>query len=89
MTSGAVRCLWSGNVVHDGVLKYIGSSNDRDPILGAIGGSVPTAVVSGYMREDVDMSGTVKYIGSGNDRDPILGNVGGNVPTAVRLQQLP
>ena len=29
----------------DGVVKYTGSSNDRDPILLNIGGSSPTAVV--------------------------------------------
>ncbi|MBK9597233.1 MAG: hypothetical protein IPO60_02620 [Flavobacteriales bacterium] len=26
----------------DGVVKYVGSANDRDPILFAIGGTVPT-----------------------------------------------
>jgi hypothetical protein len=88
-TAGSVRCLWAGNVYLDGLVKYTGSANDRDPILSAIGGSVPTAIVTGYMREDVNMSGTVKYTGSLNDRDPILVNIGGSIPTAVRMQQLP
>ncbi|MBS1583499.1 MAG: hypothetical protein JST66_14960 [Bacteroidetes bacterium] len=88
-TTGTVRCLWAGNVYRDGLVKYTGANNDRDPILSSIGGSVPTAVVTGYMKEDVNLSGTVKYTGAANDRDPILVNVGGSIPTAVRLQQLP
>ncbi|MBK7383621.1 MAG: hypothetical protein IPI81_09835 [Flavobacteriales bacterium] len=71
-------------------LKYTGSFNDRDPILLAIGGSIPTAVLSGqYRKEDVNMDGEVKYIGAGNDRDPILQNIGGSVPTNTRVGQLP
>jgi hypothetical protein len=27
----------------DGVVKYTGASNDRDPILVMVGGSIPTA----------------------------------------------
>lgn len=86
---GSVEVLWAGDVSFDGQLKYIGSGNDRDPILLAIGGSVPTATTTGYRQEDVNMDGTVKYIGSVNDRDPILVNVGGSVPTAIRNEQLP
>ncbi|MCB0792832.1 MAG: PKD domain-containing protein [Flavobacteriales bacterium] len=81
--------LWSGNVVNDGVLKYAGAGNDRDPILVAIGGLVPTATISGYHRSDVNLDGFVKYAGSNNDRDPIIANVGGTVPTAIRSEQLP
>ena len=54
-----------------------------------IGGTVPTATVTGYWSEDVNMDATVKYAGGANDRDPILVNVGGTVPTATRTQQLP
>lgn len=83
------RALWSGNVVPDATVKYTGANNDRDPVLGRIGGVVPTAIVSGYYPEDVNLDGVVKYTGENNDRDPILINVGGVVPTAIRSQQLP
>ncbi len=89
-TVGGVRLLWAGNVQRDDRLKYTGSSNDRDPVLTAIGGVVPTATVGGqYRREDITMDGTVKYTGGGNDRDPVLVNIGGTVPTATRQEQLP
>lgn len=81
--------LWAGNVDPDDVIKYTGSNNDRDPILTAIGGSIPTNTVAGYMNEDVNLDGTVKYTGSENDRDIILQAIGGAVPTNVRLEQLP
>ncbi|MBL0128020.1 MAG: carboxylesterase family protein [Flavobacteriales bacterium] len=82
--------LWAGNVDFNNELKYTGSFNDRDPILLAIGGSIPTAVLSGqYRKEDVNMDGVVKYIGANNDRDPILENIGGSVPTNTRVGQLP
>ena len=87
--TGAVQLLWSGDVSFDGVVKYTGLSNDRDPILIEIGGTVPTNTVSGYHDTDVNLDGAVKYTGAGNDRDPILINVGGSVPTNVRLEQLP
>jgi hypothetical protein len=88
-TVGSSRLMWAGNVVADDRLKYTGASNDRDPILTLIGGSIPTAIVSGYLRQDVTMDGRAQYTGSGNDRDPILINIGGSVPTGIRLQQLP
>ena len=67
-----------------------GSTNDRDPVLLAVGGATPTNVQSAiYAGADVNMDGQVKYVGSSNDRDPILQTIGGVVPTAVRVQQLP
>lgn len=87
--SGSSMLMWSGNVNFDGELKYTGSNNDRDPILVAIGGTVPTDIVTGYMMEDVNMDGVVKYTGSNNDRDPILVNIGGTIPTNILIQQLP
>jgi hypothetical protein len=84
------RVMWSGNVVHDGEVKYVGLNNDRDVILTAIGGLVPTNTVNNvYTRSDVTMDGQIKYSGLNNDRDPILVNIGGVIPTAVLLQQLP
>lgn len=87
--NGSVMTLWSGNVQRDTFLKYVGELNDRDPILAAIGGSVPTNTATGYLMEDVNLDGTVKYVGEDNDRDPILFNIGGAVPTNVRVEQLP
>lgn len=81
--------LRQGDVNGDGRVKYTGADNDRDPILVAVGGTVPTNTVSGYLPTDVNLDGTVKYTGANNDRDPILITVGGNVPTAVRSQPLP
>ena len=64
-------------------------NNDRDPILQAIGGTVPTNVVTGYSGADVNMDGDIRYTGAANDRDPILLNIGGVVPTATRPAQIP
>ena len=86
---GPFQLLWSGNAVADDELKYTGQGNDRDALLQAIGGAIPTATADGYLPADVTMDGTVKYTGSDNDRDPVLQNVGGTVPTAVRSEQLP
>jgi hypothetical protein len=86
---GSLVTMWSGEVVRDGYLIYTGENNDRDVILGAIGGIVPTNTASGYILADVNLDGTVKYTGEGNDRDPILSNVGGVIPTNTRQQQLP
>ena len=87
---GTWRCLWPGDVTGDGLVKYAGSGNDRDPVLSTIGGLVPTSVLSGvYLRADVNLDGAVKYTGGGNDRDEVLQTIGGAVPTAVRPAQLP
>lgn len=87
--NNGVMTLWSGNVLRDAVIKYTGSSNDRDPILSAIGGTVPNNAVVGYSQSDVNMDGTTKYTGTGNDRDPILANIGSTVPTNTITEQLP
>jgi hypothetical protein len=81
--------LWAGDVNNDGTLKYTGAGNDRDRLLFAIGGSVPTNTISGYRKEDLNLDGVTKYTGADNDRDVILFNIGGSVPTVVRHQQLP
>lgn len=87
--NGARSTLWTGNARRDNVVKYTGSNNDRDVILTAIGGTVPTATLAGYRTEDVNMDGTTKYAGGANDRDLILQVIGGTVPTATKLEQLP
>ncbi|MEZ4738270.1 MAG: hypothetical protein R2818_02690 [Flavobacteriales bacterium] len=81
--------LWAGNAVLDGEIKYTGASNDRDVILQRIGGSVATAIVSGYYPEDINLDGDVKYTGASSDRDIILLNIGGSVPTNIRYEELP
>lgn len=87
---GNTLTLWSGDVLRDGALRYVGAANDRDPILVAIGGNDPSATLNGqYRQEDVNMDGVVKYTGVNNDRDPILVNIGGSTPTNVRVEQLP
>jgi hypothetical protein len=83
------QALWMGDVNGDNAIRYTGSFNDRDPVLFAIGGSVPTNTVGGYRSEDVNLDGTVKYTGENNDRDPILQAVGGSVPTNVREGSVP
>ncbi len=88
-TVGAVQAMWMGDSGFDGVISYTGTGNDRDPILVAIGGTVPTNTVAGYLITDLNMDGAAKYTGTGNDRDPILVNIGGVVPTNTRLAQLP
>ena len=88
-TAFSTRLMWGGNAFRNGILKYTGDSNDRDPILTVVGGAIPTGTVIGYYLEDTNLSGLVKYTGSANDRDIILYNIGGSVPTATRMEQLP
>jgi PKD repeat protein len=88
-TVGTVQALWAGDVLTDGVLRYTGPSNDRDPMLVAIGGSVPTNTTTGYVTQDVNLDGVVRYVGAANDRDILLQNIGGSVPTNTRTAQMP
>jgi hypothetical protein len=86
--------LWACNARVDALLRYTGISNDRDPMLTALGGISPTASLSNVYRvEDTGMDGDVKYTGVNNDRELLLINVNwGLVGTSVtrqRLQQLP
>ena len=84
-----VMALWTGDVLRDGTVRYVGQDNDRDPILQAIGGSEPTLSTQGYIPSDTGLDGVVRYVGAGNDRDPILVTIGGSIPTLVRVEQLP
>ncbi|HMQ77891.1 MAG TPA: delta-60 repeat domain-containing protein, partial [Flavobacteriales bacterium] len=46
--------LWPGDATFDSVVKYAGAANDRDAILGAVGGGTPTNAVNNvYDRRDV------------------------------------
>ena len=84
-----VMALWTGDVLRDGTVRYVGQDNDRDPILQAIGGTEPTLTTQGYVPSDTGLDGVVRYVGAGNDRDPVLVTIGGSVPTLVRFEQLP
>jgi hypothetical protein len=88
-TRGARTTLWPGNAIADDAVRYTGADNDRDPLLQAIGGVVPTNEVAGYRNEDINMDGSVRYTGGNNDRDIILQSIGGVVPTNARVEQLP
>jgi len=82
--------MWPGETNGNGVVSDTGPENDRDPVLSAVGGSVPTQVLQNvYAVEDVNLDGKVKYAGAENDRDPILLTIGGSTPTNVRHEQLP
>jgi hypothetical protein len=82
--------LTCGDANGSGTISYAGAGNDRDIVLQAIGGIVPTNVVSNvYDLRDVNLDGVISYAGSNNDRDVILQAIGGVVPTVVRTQQLP
>lgn len=83
------EALWAGDANFSGDALYTGDSNDRDLILQAIGGEVPTNSVSGYLSVDLNLDGIVLYTGQDNDRDIILQAIGGTVPTNVRVEQLP
>ncbi|MBL8002610.1 MAG: right-handed parallel beta-helix repeat-containing protein [Flavobacteriales bacterium] len=88
-SDGVRNALWCGDVNTDGVVRYTGASNDRDPILAAIGGTVPTNTISGYRREDVNLDGMVRYTGAANDRDLVLSTIGGTVPTNTKVSTAP
>jgi len=84
------QVLWAGDVTFNGLVKYTGSGNDRDPVLITVGSTTPNNVVTNtYSTRDVNMNTEVKYTGSGNDRDPILLSVGSTTPNNIRTQQLP
>ncbi len=89
LLAGDKALLWTGNTNGDAYVRYTGSGNDRDPILGLVGGTTPNNSVPGYVREDCTLDGMVRYTGSGNDRDPILINVGSGTPNNQRTQQIP
>lgn len=84
-----IMALWPGNVNDDGQVKYTGANNDRDVLMLAIGGVIPTNTVAGYNNGDVNMNGEVSYTGPNNDRDRLLLTVGSTQATQVRVEQMP
>jgi uncharacterized delta-60 repeat protein len=82
--------MWAGDATGNGVVKYTGTTNDRDPLLVAVGSTTPNNALTGqYSRLDTNLDGVVKYTGSANDRDVILTTVGSTTPANSRTQQLP
>ncbi|MCB9162810.1 MAG: hypothetical protein H6592_00020 [Flavobacteriales bacterium] len=86
---GVGMAMWSGDVSFDGKVQYTGEGNDRDLVLQAIGGIVPTNTATGYGSSDLNLDGSTRYSGEGNDRDQILRTIGGVVPTNIREGYLP
>lgn len=86
---GVGMAMWSGDVSFDGKVQYTGEGNDRDLVLQAIGGVVPTSTATGYGSSDLNLDGSMRYTGDGNDRDQILRTIGGAVPTNIREGYLP
>ena len=83
------RVLWPGDVTRNGIVKYTGSGNDRDPLLIAVGSTTPNNIISGvYSGNDVNMDGTIRYTGTNNDRDHILQQLN-SLPNSERIGQLP
>jgi len=81
--------MWLGDVDFNGVVKYVGTGNDRDLILVNLGGDPHAIATQFYSGADTNMDGKIRYTGSGNDRDPILVVVGSTTPNNIRTQQLP
>jgi len=84
-----VFALWDGDANGDGEIKYNGTSNDKNEILGVVGLSTPNNIVSSYSDSDVNMDGDVKYNGTSNDKNEILGVVGLSTPNAIKTEHLP
>ena len=87
--SGGVMGLWPGNANMDEQVKYNGSSNDKNSILGEVGLFTPNNIVTGYHNEDINMDGTVKYNGSSNDKNAVLSVIGLFTPNNVVTEQIP
>jgi len=81
--------MWPGNANMDDNVKYNGSSNDKNDILGEVGLFTPNNVEEGYLNEDVNMDGFVKYNGSSNDKNTVLSSVGLFTPNNIIFEQIP
>lgn len=87
---GGFNMLYGGNANFNANVRYSGSANDKDYILGTILSSVSTTVLSNvYSQGDLNMNKVVRYSGSANDKDYLLANPLGTVSTAVKAQIIP
>jgi hypothetical protein len=89
-TLGSVSLLWSGDANTNKNVKYNGLTNDKEPILIAVGVATPNNTVYGYRLEDVNMDGMVRYNNADNDKNFILNStVGVSTPNIVISQHTP
>jgi hypothetical protein len=69
----------AGNVNADGMLRYNGEINDRDPIIKIIqdagNTSINAVITNSYQNEDINMNNIIMYNGPENDRDIIVSNL--------------
>jgi len=89
-TLGTVSLLWAGDANANKNVKYNGLTNDKEPILNAVGVATPNNTVYGYRLEDVNMDGMVRYNNLDNDKNYILNStVGVSTPNIVISQHTP
>jgi hypothetical protein len=87
---GNVYTLWGGNANFNKNTKYNGLNNDKEFILGALGGTTSANNIAyGYRPEDLNMDHKVKYNGTDNDRSVIVGNIGISAPNTIISQHTP
>lgn len=87
---GMVYALWPGDANYNKNIKYNGLQNDKEVVLGAVGGALHlNDILYGYRPEDVNMDHQIKYNGPDNDRLFILGQVGVSSPNTILRQHTP
>jgi len=84
-----VFAMWEGDATGDGTIKYNGTGNDKNEILGVVGLSTPNNIVNSYSASDINMDGDVKYNGTSNDKNEVLGVVGLSTPNDIKNEHLP
>jgi hypothetical protein len=70
--------LVGGNANSNINVRYNGIANDRDVILGYVGGSEIGLINNVYAAQDLNLDGSVRYNGLNNDRDFLLSILSGN-----------
>jgi len=88
-SSPTVYGCYAGDANNDGVVKYNGSSNDKNAILAEVGLYTLNNVITAYSSNDVNMDGLVKYNGSSNDKNKVLGTVGLYTLNNIITTQIP
>lgn len=88
---GGIAAMYAGDANNDGVIKYVGSSNDPTSIYNLINGNANlNSFFQGYSVRDINLDGTVKIIGVDNDDQLIFNQVSGNENlNNTILEQLP
>jgi hypothetical protein len=87
---GNKYALWPGDANYNKNTKYNGLQNDKEFVLGALGGSAYlNNIITGYRSEDLNMDHKIKYNGLDNDRSVIANQVGVNTPNKIIGQHTP